>query len=119
VRTPIHFEHLVLSALQESTDTESWSELLQQRIAEVTGDDASLAVLGVGADHEEFRQLFASRTTDLDERWIQPLDRLEDEARRAEQAAAEARRRHAFLQTSLWAAYKLPYERYLDGEEKS
>jgi hypothetical protein len=118
VRTPIHFEHLVLSALRDSTDTDSWSELLQQRITAVTGDDASLAVLGVGADHEEFRQFFAVRTADLDERCIQPLDRLEDEARRAEQAAEEARRRHAALQTSLWAAYKPAYERYLDSEEK-
>jgi hypothetical protein len=118
VRTPIHFEHLVLAALQESTDTESWSQLLQQRITAVTGDDASMAVLGVGADHDEFKQLFAARTADLEERCIQPLDRLEDEARRAEQAAAEARRRHAALQTSLWADYKPAYERYLDSEEK-
>jgi hypothetical protein len=118
VRTPIHFEHLVLSALRDSTDTESWSQLLQQRITAVTGDDAAMAVLGVGADHDEFRQLFAARTQDLEERCIQPLDRLEDEARRAEQAAADARHRHAALQTSLWATYKPVYERYLDSEEK-
>ena len=36
---------------------------------------------------------------------------------RAEQAVAEARRRHAALQTSLWAAYKPEYERYLGREE--
>jgi hypothetical protein len=118
VRTPIHFEHLVLAALQDSTETESWSDLLQQRITAITGDDAAMAVLGVGADHEEFRQLFAARTADLEERCIQPLDRLEDEARRAELAAAEARQRHAALQTSLWAGYKPAYERYLDSEEK-
>lgn len=118
VRTPIHFEHLVLAALRDSADSESWSELLQQRITAITGDDAAMAVLGVGADHHEFRQLFADRTADLEERCIQPLDRLEAEARRAEQAADQARHRHAALQTSLWAAYKSDYERYLDSEEK-
>jgi hypothetical protein len=116
VRTPFHFEHLVLAALRDSTDTESWSAVLQQRITAVTGDDASLAVLGVGADHQEFRQLFAERTADLEVRCVVPLDELEAEAARAEQLAADARRRHAALQTSLWATYKPEYERYLEEE---
>jgi hypothetical protein len=118
VRTPIHFEHLVLAALRESTDAGSWSRLLQQRIAAITGDDASMAVLGVGADHEEFRRLFAARTADLEQRCVAPLDELEAEVGRAEQAVAEARRRHATLQTSLWGQYKTDYERYLGREEE-
>ena len=118
VRTPFHFEHLVLAALRDSTDTDSWSLLLQQRITAVTGDDAAMAVLGVGADHKEFRELFASRTVDIEQRWVVPLDELESEAIRAERLAVEARHRHAALQTSLWAAYKPEYERYLIKEER-
>lgn len=117
VRTPIHFEHLVLAALRDSTDTDSWSALLQERITAITGDDAAMAVLGVGADHDEFRQLFAARITDLERRCIQPLDRLEAEVRSADQAAADARRRHAALQTTLWSAYKPGYEQHLNSEE--
>ncbi|MER7006409.1 hypothetical protein ABT297_25665 [Dactylosporangium sp. NPDC000555] len=45
-----------------------------------------------------------------------PLDELESEVGRAERAVAEAHRRHAELQMSLWAAYKPEYERYLGGE---
>jgi hypothetical protein len=118
VRTPIHFEHLVLGALRESTDAGTWSRLLQQRIAAITGDDASMAVLGVGADHGEFRRLFAARTADLEQRCVAPLDELEAEVGRAEKAVAEARRRHAALQTSLWGWYKAGYERYLGREEE-
>jgi len=117
LRTPIHFEHLVLAALQDSTDTESWSRLTQQRIAAVTGDDAAMAVLGVGADHREFQQMFADRTMEIEQRCVNPLDALETEVGRAEQALTEARRRHAALQTSLWAAYKPAYEHYLGPEE--
>jgi len=118
VRTPIHFEHLVLAALQESTDTGSWSRILQQRISAITGDDAAMAVLGVGADHGEFRRLFATRTAELEQRFVVPLDELEAEVGRAEQAVAEARSRHATVQTSLWAQYKTEYERYLGHEEE-
>jgi hypothetical protein len=117
LRTPIHFEHLVLASLRDSTEAGSWSRLLQQRIAVITGDDAAMAVLGVGADHGEFRQLFATRTAEIEQRCVVPLDERESEVVRAEQAVAEARRRHAALQTSLWAAYKPEYERYLDREE--
>ncbi|GAB3837531.1 hypothetical protein ACFPIJ_16650 [Dactylosporangium cerinum] len=119
VRTPIHFEHLVLASLRDSTESESgsWSRLLQQRIAAIAGDDAAMGVLGVGADHEEFRQLFAARTAEIEQRCVVPLDELESEVGRAEHAAAEARRRHAAVQTSLWAAYKPEYERYLGREE--
>jgi len=117
VRTPIHFEHLVLASLRDSTGAGSWSRLLQQRITVITGDDAAMAVLGVGADHGEFRQLFATRTAQIEQRCVVPLDELDSEVGRAEQAVAEARRRHAALQTSLWAAYKPEYERYLGREE--
>lgn len=117
VRTPIHFEHLVLASLRDSNDTESWSGLLQQRIAAITGDDASMAVLGVGADQAEFRELFDARTHEIERQCVVPLDELEAEVSAAEQAAAEARRRHAALQTSLWAAYKPEYERFLGREE--
>jgi hypothetical protein len=118
VRTPIHFEHLVLAALQESTDTASWSQLLQRRIAEITGDDVAMAALGVGADHDEFRRLFATRTAELEQRCVAPLDELEAEVGRAEQAVAQARSRHAAVQTALWAEYKTEYERYLGREEE-
>jgi hypothetical protein len=117
LRTPIHFEHLVLASLRDSTGAGSWSRLLQQRISAITGDDAAMAVLGVGADHGEFRQLSATRTAEIEQHCVVPLDELESEVGRAEQAVAEARRRHAALQTSLWAAYKPEYERYLGREE--
>jgi hypothetical protein len=117
VRTPIHFEHLVLACLRDSTDPESWSRLLQQRIAAITGDDAAMALLTVGADLEEFRQLFAKRTAEIEQRYVVPLDELESEVIRAEQAVAEARRRHAALQTSLWGTYKGDYERHLGSQE--
>jgi hypothetical protein len=118
VRTPIHFEHLVLAALQESTDTGSWSQIVQQRISAITGDDAAMAVLGVGADHEAFKRLFAARTTELEQRFVVPLDELVAKVGRAEQAVAEARNRHATVQTSLWSQYKTGYERYLGHEEE-
>src|SRR3954451_5003717 len=118
LRTPIHFEHLVLAALRDSADSTSWSAVLQERIKAVTGDDAAMAVLAVGADLQEFQQLFADRTSTLEERCIHPIDELESEVNRAEQSLLDARRRHSATQMSVWASYKPDYERYLAPQEE-
>ena len=65
VRTPMHFEYLVLSHLLEARNTEAWSSALQAEIAAVTGDDAAMSTLGVGADLKEFQELFAPRVASL------------------------------------------------------
>ena len=83
--SPMHFEHLLLSTLRDSTDTDAWSHALQAAITTVTGDDASMAVLGVGAGHEQFRKLFADRVSDLERRCITPMDEVDRDLRRAEQ----------------------------------
>jgi predicted aminopeptidase len=119
VPTPMHFEYLVLGTLRDSSGTEAWSRALQAAVTAVTGDDAAMAVLGVGADHDEFRRLFAPRTAQLERDFITPLDKLDDEIRRADQALEDLRRRQAHLQASLWRGYKPEYERHLDrGEDR-
>jgi hypothetical protein len=115
VPTPMHFEHLVLTTLRDSSGTDDWSRALQTKITAITGDDAAMGVLGVGADYDEFRRLFAPRTAQLEEQCIKPLDDIDDEIRRAEKALEELRRRQAGLVSSLWSSYKPSYEKHLGG----
>jgi serine/threonine protein phosphatase PrpC len=114
VRSPMHFERMVLATLRDSPDTEGWSERLQREISAVTGDDAAMAVLGVGADHDGFRERFAERCVELDERWVTPLDELDERVERAERELAELHRRQHERTAELWALYRPGYERYLD-----
>jgi hypothetical protein len=111
--SPMHFEHLLLRTLQESGDTDAWSSALQGAVSTVAGDDAAMAVLGVGAGHEEFRRLFAERTAELERACIAPLDSADADVRRAEQALQDLHRRRAALEASVWGAYKPGYERLL------
>jgi hypothetical protein len=117
VRTPMHFEQLVLTTLRDSSSTEDWSRALQAEITKITGDDAAMGVLGVGADHDEFRRLFAARTAQLEQQCIAPLDDIDVEIRHAEHALEQLRRRQGELQASLWRAYKPTYEQHLGGED--
>jgi hypothetical protein len=112
LRTPMHFEHLLLSGLRDAESPDGWRSALEARIAEVAGDDAAMALLGVGADLNGFRKLFAARTAEVQERYVAPLDALDDEVARAEQALDELRRSRAARGAELWQDYKPGYERF-------
>jgi serine/threonine protein phosphatase PrpC len=116
MRTPMHFEHLVLSTLRESRSTAAWSAGIQARIAEVTGDDAAMSMMGVGADFKEFRTLFAPRVDELDEQFIGPLDELSNAVSKAERELEALRQRQIATTTEIWSRYKADYERYLHPE---
>jgi serine/threonine protein phosphatase PrpC len=111
--SPMHFEHLVLAALRDAPDTHGWSSAVQAAVSAVTGDDAAMATLGVGADQDGFQTLFARRTAELERRWITPLDDLDTELREQERKLAEVRAARRERQAQLWAAYKPGYEEYL------
>jgi serine/threonine protein phosphatase PrpC len=116
LRTPMHFEYLVLSHLLEARSTEAWSSALQAEIAAVTGDDAAMSVLGVGADLKEFQKLYAPRVAELASDFIGPLDELNDAVIRAEQELRALQSRQLDEMTERWNRYKSEYERYLRPE---
>jgi serine/threonine protein phosphatase PrpC len=113
VRTPMHFEHLLLSTLQGARDVPAWQQALEAEVTAITGDDAALALLGLGADLGGFTKLFRDRTAEIQRRYVDPLDELDGQVRRAEQELAELRARRAELGTQLWRGYRHDYERYL------
>jgi serine/threonine protein phosphatase PrpC len=115
--TPMHFEHLVLSALQSARSPAAWSAALQSRIAQVTGDDAAMAMLGTGASLREFQELLAPRLQELEEELIGPIDELRDAVATAEQELEALRRRHVETTTRVWSQYKAGYERYLRSDD--
>jgi serine/threonine protein phosphatase PrpC len=116
VRSPMHFEQLLLSALHDARDAEAWRRALEAAATSISGDDAALALLGLGADLDGFKQLFKDRTAELQRRYIDPLDELDRQVRRAEQELADLRTRRAEAGSELWGAYKHDYERYLAAE---
>ena len=57
VRSPMHFEHLLLSTLGGARDTGAWGRALEEAVTAVSGDDAALTLLGLGADLDGFKGL--------------------------------------------------------------
>jgi serine/threonine protein phosphatase PrpC len=113
VPTPMHFEHLLLRALVGARSTQAWSTALQTAISEVTGDDAAMAVMGVGTDFKGFQALLAPRLAELERTVIGPLDGLRSAVDAAERALQQARQRHEAETAGLWRQYQVGYERHL------
>ena len=116
VPTPMHFEDLVLRHLAAARTVDAWSAGLQEEISAITGDDAAMAVLGVGADFKEFKELFAPRLAELAQDVIAPLDELRSAITRAEQELEALRSRQVSEMGAMWDRYKDGYERYLHPE---
>ena len=113
VRSPMHFEHLLLSTMQDAQDIPDWQQALEAKVTAITGDDAAIALLGLGADLDGFKKLFTDRAEEVGRRYIHPLDELDGQVHQAERQLAGLRARRVELGAELWATYKGSYERYL------
>jgi serine/threonine protein phosphatase PrpC len=101
--SPMHFEGLLLDTMRATTTAQRWSRALQERVAAVAGDDASLALVGIGwRTHLGMRRAFRARFADLQARYLTPLGTAAD---------------HTAARADLWSAYAPVYEAHLRREE--
>jgi len=115
--TPMHFEHLVLAPLTTARTVEAWSEAVQHEISAVTGDDAAMAVMAVGADLGELKELYAPRVATLEQEYTAPIDAMRQAVEQAEQELLVLRQRQLDDTQQLWTRYKNAYEHYLHAPE--
>lgn len=111
--SPMHFERLVLSPLITARTVDAWSQAVQTEISAVTGDDAAMSVMAVGADLDELQTLYLPRVTELEQQFTRPIDKLGQAVQRAEQELQMLRQRQLDDSERLWGDYKAGYERYL------
>jgi serine/threonine protein phosphatase PrpC len=110
VQTPLHFEHLLLSTMQEATDWADWQSRLETGIIRVTSDDSTLAAAIIGwRDFADCRDRFRERAV-----WCQARVRAYDDAhdlvRRLDQKLDQARLDLAETTSTLWEEYRRTYE---------
>jgi hypothetical protein len=104
VETPAQFEQLLWETLLSAQDILHWSGLLAERVVSYTGDDASLAVVGIGfEDFDALRASFRQRADFLDGEHTELIRQV----RPGDQAGLVAAR-----ETS-WHRYRPDYERRL------
>jgi serine/threonine protein phosphatase PrpC len=103
--SPMHTEWLLLKSLLEAVHMEDWKLRFEKAVLEVTGDDATMALVVLGCDgFEELQDLFRIRADSLFTVIINPLEQTSEDSKRS-------------VLEQLWKRYKPGYEWYMSTEE--
>lgn len=96
--TPMHFEYYLLDTLERANSLSEWKHSLRTEIQEVTGDDATMAVmLFYFGTFKKLKQNFHNRYLHVKEHFIDRLSESYEEGRAL----------------ALWHEYRTMYERYM------
>jgi serine/threonine protein phosphatase PrpC len=110
VQTPLHFEHLLLSTMQQAADWEDWQNRLEAGIVRVTGDDSTLAAAIIGwSDFAECRESFRDRA-DWCEVRVKAYNDAHERVKNLDRELDQARKDLAQTTSSQWEEYRRSYE---------
>lgn len=111
VRTPMHFEYLLLETMNRATDFDGWKQHLAGELSRIAGDDVSMVVAVVGwPNYQMVKADFATRRSHLLSEYIMKLDKFDSQIDQMTIDLANARRNREELRTRLWSQYKAAYE---------
>jgi serine/threonine protein phosphatase PrpC len=118
--TPMHFEHLIESTLFNSDNLNSWKEILQNKIREVSGDDFSIALIAKGfKDFKDLKEILGKEKN----HHIEPILTLERRIDDTRQELSELEIKLKETINSGWESYQTTYCKYInspvDGGSKS
>ena len=110
VQTPLHFEHLLLSSMQEAADWQDWARRLLACILQVTGDDATLSAAVIGwRDFRECQERFQARAGWCADR-VRTYDEIHGRVQRLHRELDQARKELSRTKSTLWEEYRSTYE---------
>ncbi len=111
--TPMHFEDVLKKSLRQAKDEDDWKNRVMKRIQEVTGDDTSLSIIGVGFESfGKFKSIMTAQS-------VSCIGRIREiESNIASQKEKLAKMQSKYEQTIKcgWESYKQKYMKYLNDE---
>lgn len=111
--TPMHFEYVLKSCLQEAKDKEEWKMKIMNKILKVTGDDCSLSLIAMG--FSSFAELKKSMKDSAVERFSK-LIKQEETITYFEKELANEKEKYEQNVASGWEVYKKDYMKYINDE---
>lgn len=109
LKSPMHFEYLLLSTLLSSQNSEEWQHKLEDYLSPISGDDFSLGIAMIGGDFKYWRASIVNRFSMLKNNFISPIDNIEEEIVRKQEWIANAQKDMFDTITNLWGNYKELY----------
>ena len=79
LKSPIHFEYLLLNTLINSNNIEDWKLEIINNLKDVSGDDFSISIMFVENDFTYWKSIMKERFDFIKKLYIDPIDMLEQE----------------------------------------
>ncbi|MDR1867170.1 MAG: hypothetical protein LBQ77_02750 [Treponema sp.] len=100
LKSPMHFEYLLLSTMNNAASMTLWESLLTTEIKSATSDDATLSLAAIGwNDFAELKKDFKERLKYISQEYIKPCEQL-----------LQNQEKNSIK--DLWKQYKSGYEAY-------
>lgn len=110
LRTPMHFEQLLASTLQSSSNQEEWEKVMKDQIQETSGDDYSISLIARGfEDFNGLKMALGKRAN----RYAEAIDSLQERIEDLQNELKESEQKLKNTITSNWKDYKASYLMYL------
>lgn len=109
LKSPMHFEYLLLSTLVSSQNSKDWQDKLESYLKTISGDDFSLSIAMINGNFMYWRNNMVDRFSVLKNKYISPIDDIEEEIVRKQEWIANAQKEMFDTITNLWGNYKELY----------
>lgn len=106
LKSPMHFEHLLLSTLVEAESMDEWKCKIIDWLKPISGDDFSIGLMIVDNDFQYWKNRMRQRLELLEKEFIKPIQEKEEEIAKAEQDLVNKKSKLYELVTNLWKSYK-------------
>ena len=111
--TPMHFEDMLKRCLKKAKDEEDWKNRIIHCIQEVTGDDTSLSLIGLGFESfERFKNMMTSQSVSV----VGKLRDMEANITSQKQKLAKLQDEYEQAINNGWENYKQKYLKYINGD---
>ncbi|HYE81558.1 MAG TPA: hypothetical protein VEG39_05235 [Clostridia bacterium] len=116
LESPMHFEHLLLDGLINSSNADEWKKKLGDRLGSVARDDVSMAAVTVGWNgFDELRDAFLLRYAQLEMQLVRKVNQINSSILKCKEIIAAAEEEKRSLLSQYWQTYKPEYEKYIEG----
>lgn len=114
--TPMHFHEILLTGLKLANDQNEWENFCKDSFSEVTGDDFSISLVGIGFDDfQDLKDSFSQSTVI----GVEDIENLQKDIHNLASKIETRKKELEILIQSKWSEYKKSYMRYLHAEKHS
>lgn len=118
LKSPMHFEYLLLQTMQESQNIEEWKCNIENWLTPISGDDFSIGLAMIGGDFEYWKNIMIDELKNIQKSYINPIEKSENTIKDLQHKVLMAQQWSYDNITTLWNHYSNKYMSLIKEQKK-